>query len=67
MTKFSSVVSKVLEERGMTSYALAKQMGYTPQYIHDLLNGNRRWNENTMAKACEVLGLEIEFKQKQVV
>jgi len=64
---FSDVVHKALKEKGMTSYALAKQMGYTPQYIHDLLNGNRRWNEITMAKACDVLGLEIEFKRKQVV
>jgi len=35
-------------------------MGYSPQYITDLLAGHRRWNETTMDKACQVLGIKIE-------
>lgn len=37
-------------------------MNYTPQYIHDLLVGKRRWNETTMTKTCEALGIIMKFE-----
>ena len=59
MLDFSATVREKLKQNSMSSAGLAKKMGYTPQYLSDLLSGDRRWNEVTMAKACEALGLEL--------
>lgn len=40
---------------------LARKMGYSPQYISHLLTGRKRWNETTMDKVCQILGLSIHF------
>jgi transcriptional regulator with XRE-family HTH domain len=62
---FSKVVKKLLKERDLTASDLARMIGYTPQYIHDLLAGNRRWNETTINKTCEALGIEILIVPKE--
>ncbi|WP_199426271.1 helix-turn-helix domain-containing protein [Thermaerobacillus caldiproteolyticus] len=56
---FSESIKKILKDRDLTPSALARMTGYTPQHIHDLLAGNRRWNETTISKTCEALGIEI--------
>ena len=56
---FSAIVRKYMKEQKLKVSDLAKSMGYSYQYISDLLSGNRRWNETTMNKACEVLGIRI--------
>ncbi|WP_328801995.1 helix-turn-helix transcriptional regulator [Paenibacillus sp. LX16] len=62
---FSSTIKEALKYKGFSASDLARLTGYTPQYIHDLLAGNRRWNETTISKACNVLELEIKFIQKK--
>jgi transcriptional regulator with XRE-family HTH domain len=62
---FSKTVKKFLKERDLTASDLARMIGYTPQYIHDLLAGNRRWNETTINKTCEALGIEILIVPKE--
>lgn len=62
---FSKAVKKLLKERDLTASDLARMIGYTPQYIHDLLAGNRRWNETTINKTCEALGIEILIVPKE--
>ncbi|MUG24739.1 helix-turn-helix domain-containing protein [Paenibacillus macerans] len=60
----SNSIKKAMNEQGVTPTEVAKQTGYTPQYLHSLLDGNRRWNETTLSKACDVLGLEIKLVPK---
>ncbi len=61
---FSKAVSDQLYIRKMTISELANGMGYSVAHISDLLAGNRRWNETTIDKACEILGIEIKFVSK---
>ncbi|MDT8901879.1 helix-turn-helix domain-containing protein [Anaeroselena agilis] len=58
---FTKVVKTRMKELDINITALAGRMGYSINYISDLLKGDRRWNETTMAKACEVLKLEARF------
>ncbi|MFS1511848.1 helix-turn-helix domain-containing protein [Chengkuizengella sp. SCS-71B] len=58
---FSKTIKKYLNERELNASDLARMTGYSPQYIHDLLKGDRRWNENTIDKVCDALKLEIKF------
>jgi DNA-binding Xre family transcriptional regulator len=62
---FSSKVKSVLVEKEMNPSELARQVGYSPQYIHDLLKGDKRWNEETMSKVCDVLGLDITISSRE--
>lgn len=59
MLDFSATVKEKLKQVPMSSAGLAREMGYTPQYLSDLLSGERRWNEVTMSKACEALDMEL--------
>jgi transcriptional regulator with XRE-family HTH domain len=59
---FSDMIRSVLKQKGITITDLAKKMGYTVQYVSDLLKGDRRWNETTMNKACDVLSIEVAYK-----
>jgi len=63
---FSAVVKRILKEKDLTASDLARMIGYTPQYIHDLLAGNRRWNETTINKTCEALGIEVLIVPKEI-
>ena len=40
---------------------LARETGYSPQYICELLAGEKRWNEDVLNKVCDVLQLKIQF------
>lgn len=62
MQKFSDVVKQALELRQISVKQFAKVMSLSLPYIYDLLKENRRWNEPTMLKASEVLGIVIEYK-----
>jgi len=62
--EFSSVVIERLKDLNMTKSELAKKMGYSSNYISDLLARERRWNETTTSKACEILGLEVKYVNK---
>jgi len=66
MQKFSEVVKTILKTINMDIPTFAEKMGFSPQYIYDLLSGRngRRWNEDSMRKACEILKIEIQFISK---
>lgn len=57
----SQTIKKVMMAKGISPTDVAKRTGYTPQYLHSLLDGNRRWNETTLTKACDALELEIKL------
>ncbi len=61
MSTFSEAVLTIMEERGITVAQIARQSGYSWPYIYDLLKGKRRWNEDTMNKVSNVVGLVIAF------
>lgn len=58
---FNQIVKQRMEELDIRPSELARKSGYSPQYIGDLLSGDRRWNETTMNKISEVLGIKMEF------
>lgn len=61
---FSIKVKHALIDMNMKPSDLARRTGYSAMYIHNLLNGKRRWNEESMEKVCNVLGLEIQIISK---
>lgn len=58
---FASTVKEVLKSKNLTPSDLARMTEYTPQYIHELIGGKRRWNETLINKTCQVLGLTIKI------
>lgn len=56
---FAKAVKHALVDANMNMSDLARKTGYSIMYINNLLNGRRRWNEESMLKVCDVLGLEI--------
>lgn len=66
MFGFSNIVKKRLKERDISVGEFAVKMGFSDKYVYDLLskrNGSR-WNEDSILKACEILGIEIKFVSK---
>lgn len=61
---FSEVVKNALAVKGIKNSELARSTGYSPQYISDLISGDRRWNEESINKVCEVLEIKVTFEQK---
>jgi transcriptional regulator with XRE-family HTH domain len=59
---FSKTVKETLIKNGYRPADLARMTGYSAQYISDLLAGERRWNEDSINKACEALGLIIKYE-----
>lgn len=64
---FSNTIKHALVDVDMNPSDLARKTGYSPQYIHNLLKGEKRWNEESMQKVCDVLGLELEVKKREGV
>jgi len=64
---FSEMIKKVLEANRLTPSDLARMTGYTPQYIHEILSGKKRWNETTIYKACEALDLEVKVMKRETI
>jgi transcriptional regulator with XRE-family HTH domain len=58
---FSRTVKQVMSRKNINASDLARKMGYSPQYISDLLACKKRWNETTMEKACDALGISIGY------
>ena len=65
--EFNGTVLEELKKNNISKSVFAKKMDLSIPYIYDLFKrrDNRRWNEDTINKACEVLGLEIEVKNKK--
>ncbi|SDD88261.1 helix-turn-helix domain-containing protein [Sporomusa acidovorans] len=68
MHDFSEIVKKELKLQGISIQDFAGKLGFSLQYTYNLINrkGNKRWNEDSIQKACEVLRLEIKFASKGV-
>ncbi|MEV2911150.1 helix-turn-helix transcriptional regulator [Paenibacillus larvae] len=62
---FSKSVKHRLIDQNLNSSKLARLTNLSPQYMHNLLNGKRRWNEDTMLKVCDALGLEMRVIPKE--
>lgn len=56
---FTEAVRQAMEKSNLKKSDIAKGTGYSHQYISDLLGGDRRWNEDSINKVCEVLGIKI--------
>ena len=61
---FSKSIRHALVDAGMNPSELARQTKYSPQYIHNLLKGDKRWNDEAMQKVCNVLNLEMKIVSK---
>ncbi|MEJ8546596.1 helix-turn-helix domain-containing protein [Brevibacillus borstelensis] len=61
----SDSIKNFLHAEKLTPSDLARMTGYTPQYIHEILSGKKRWNETTIQKTCEALGLEISVTKRK--
>lgn len=59
---FNKAVQARMNELGIRGVDLARKTGYSQQYISDLLSGRKRWNETTVTKICQALGIRVEFK-----
>lgn len=65
MKDFSDVVMDELYKKRMSIAIFAQEMKISYQYMWRLLKKkNGRWNEDSMRKACEILGIEIQFVSK---
>lgn len=64
----SLTIKNELSKQKKTVLWLAEKMGFSIQYVYKLLDqdSNKRWNEDSINKACEALGLEIQFKNTKV-
>ncbi|OPX92702.1 MAG: hypothetical protein A4E55_00345 [Pelotomaculum sp. PtaU1.Bin035] len=64
MLNFTEAVKKIMSEKNITIAQVARETGYSWQYINDLLKNKRRWNEEIMGKVGKVVGLEIRYQPK---
>jgi hypothetical protein len=66
MDNFSEVVKNELKKQGKSVATFAEEMGFSLQYTYNLINrkGDKRWNEDSIQKACEVLDIAIQFVSK---
>ena len=55
-------VKQYMQVHKITASELARRVKRSPQYIHDILKGRKRWNEDTIQGICDALGLQIEIK-----
>lgn len=59
--KFSEVVKKALQDKGLDVKDLAAETGISITYLYELLRGEKRWNEQSISKVCEALVISIHF------
>ncbi|GKS14738.1 hypothetical protein YDYSY3_57380 [Paenibacillus chitinolyticus] len=62
---FSKTVKHALVDKDINATELARLTGHSAQYMHNLLKGNRRWNEDTMNKVCKALKMELKLVPKE--
>lgn len=66
MNDFSEMVKDELKRQKKSISYFAKKMGFSVQYTYNLINrkGNKRWNEDSMQKACNILNVRIQYVNK---
>ena len=62
MHEFSRVVQSAMDHKKITIAQVARETGYSWQYINDLLRSKRRWNEETIHAVGGVLGIKISYQ-----
>lgn len=62
---FSSAVKEVMRLTGINQTEIANRSDYSIAYISNLLNGNKRWNEESIARVSSALGIEISYEVKE--
>ncbi|MGG3504731.1 helix-turn-helix transcriptional regulator [Paenibacillus lautus] len=63
---FSDAVKIAMNRAGVTKQELSESTGYSYQHIYDLLAGKRRWNEETLQKVCDALGLDVIVSEASI-
>ena len=59
---FSKAIISILKKKNVSVAQFANRMNFSIQHTYSLLRNSKRWNEDSINKACEVLGLKIEIK-----
>ncbi|WP_110933792.1 helix-turn-helix domain-containing protein [Paenibacillus bouchesdurhonensis] len=59
---FTEAVKAVMNTKGINKADVARATGYSYQHIHDLIAGERRWNEDSINKVCDALGISVNFE-----
>ena len=62
MESFVVLVKQRMKERNTNASKLASKLGMSNPYLYDLIKGRRRWNETTIQKVANELGIEIQYK-----
>ena len=50
----------VIDKRGLKQNYVAQKIGITPNYLGQILNGNRKLSTDVAIKAAQVLGLPLD-------
>ena len=61
MIKFSSILKNLLQERGITQEALAKEFYTTQQTVSRWLNGINEPDFTTLNKLADYLGCSVDY------
>ena len=61
---FSEAVLVVMDKLKLKKTDIAKLTGYSNQHVGHLLNGERRWNEESIKKFCDALDIEVTYGLK---
>jgi hypothetical protein len=59
---FNSVIMDRLNAIDKNISWLAKESHISISHLNNLLDGRRRWNEDTKAKVCKVLNIVTEYR-----
>lgn len=57
----SDKIRSRLQELGIRPIVVARKIGCSPQYLYELLRGEKRWNETMLQRVCDAIGLELEL------
>ena len=53
-------LKSVIDKRGLKQNYVAREIGITPNYLGQILNGNRNLSSDVAIKAAQVLGLPLD-------
>ena len=53
-------LKSVIDKRGLKQNYVARKIGITPNYLGQILNGNRKLSTDVAIKAAQVLGLPLD-------
>lgn len=54
-------LKSVIDKRGLKQNYVARKIGITPNYLGQILNGNRNLSADVAIKAAQVLGLPLDI------